>query len=71
MGNMRNINDYIFFSCNNALFSFSSAINIELEQAFWKKPNFTECELLEELPNNILDLHDIMIIEGKVPSVLQ
>ncbi|XP_054695652.1 adhesion G-protein coupled receptor G4 [Grus americana] len=42
----------------------SCAINIELEQAFWKKPNMTECKLLEELPNNILDLHDIMITEG-------
>nr|XP_010308928.1 PREDICTED: probable G-protein coupled receptor 112 [Balearica regulorum gibbericeps] len=40
-----------------------SAINIELEQAFWKKPNMSECKLLEELPNNIVDLHDIMITE--------
>ncbi|KAK2528849.1 Adgrg4, partial [Columba guinea] len=49
----------------------SCAINIELEQAFWKKPNFTECELLEELPNNILDLHDIMIIEENGQDVVQ
>ncbi|XP_064933618.1 adhesion G-protein coupled receptor G4 isoform X1 [Columba livia] len=49
----------------------SCAINIELEQAFWKKPNFTECELLEELPNNILDLHDIMIIEENGQDVVR
>ncbi|GAB0194890.1 adhesion G-protein coupled receptor G4 [Grus japonensis] len=48
-----------------------SAINIELEQAFWKKPNMTECKLLEELPNNILDLHDIMITEENAQDVVQ
>nr|XP_009501858.1 PREDICTED: probable G-protein coupled receptor 112 [Phalacrocorax carbo] len=40
-----------------------SAINIELEQSFWKKLNMTECKLLEKLPNNILDLHNITIAE--------
>ncbi|KAM6197938.1 adhesion G-protein coupled receptor G4 [Sarcoramphus papa] len=49
----------------------SCAINIELEQAFWKKPNMTECKLLEELPNNILDLHDITITEENAHDVVQ
>ncbi|XP_028940706.1 adhesion G-protein coupled receptor G4, partial [Antrostomus carolinensis] len=49
----------------------SCAINIELEQAFWKKPNMTECKLLEELPNNIVDLHDIMITDENAQDVVQ
>ncbi|KAM6381299.1 adhesion G-protein coupled receptor G4 isoform 2-T3 [Pluvialis apricaria] len=49
----------------------SCAINIELEQAFWKKPSMTECKLLEELPNNILDLHDIIITEENAQDVVQ
>ncbi|KAM6251920.1 adhesion G-protein coupled receptor G4-like [Spheniscus humboldti] len=49
----------------------SCAINIELEQAFWKKPNMTECKLLEELPNSILDLHDIRITEENAQDVVQ
>ncbi|XP_052669458.1 adhesion G-protein coupled receptor G4 isoform X2 [Harpia harpyja] len=49
----------------------SCAINIELEQAFWEKPNITECKLLEELPNNILDLHDITITEENAQDVVQ
>ncbi|XP_009696915.1 PREDICTED: probable G-protein coupled receptor 112, partial [Cariama cristata] len=49
----------------------SCAINIELEQAFWKKPDMTECKLLEELPNNILDLHDITITEENAQDVVQ
>ncbi|XP_009873767.1 PREDICTED: probable G-protein coupled receptor 112, partial [Apaloderma vittatum] len=49
----------------------SCAINIELEQTFWKKPNIAECKLLEELPNNILDLHDIMITEENAQDIVQ
>ncbi|KAM6117323.1 adhesion G-protein coupled receptor G4 [Pterocles gutturalis] len=49
----------------------SCAINIELEQTFWKKPDMTECKLLEELPNNILDLHDITITEENAQDVVQ
>ncbi|XP_009975661.1 PREDICTED: probable G-protein coupled receptor 112, partial [Tauraco erythrolophus] len=49
----------------------SCAINIELEQTFWKKPNMTACKLLEELPNNILDLHDIMITEENAQDIAQ
>lgn len=51
------------------MFSCFSGINIDLEQAFWEKPNTTECKLLEELPNNILDLHDITITDGKLPDI--
>ncbi|XP_069724056.1 adhesion G-protein coupled receptor G4 [Phaenicophaeus curvirostris] len=49
----------------------SCAINIELEQAFWKKPIMTECNLLEDLPDNILDLHDITITEENAQDVVQ
>ncbi|XP_010294785.1 PREDICTED: probable G-protein coupled receptor 112, partial [Phaethon lepturus] len=48
----------------------SCAINIELEQAFWMKPNMTECKLLEELPNSILDLHNITITEEDAQDVV-
>ncbi|XP_053932056.1 adhesion G-protein coupled receptor G4 isoform X2 [Cuculus canorus] len=49
----------------------SCAINIELEQAFWRKPDMTECKLLEDLPNNILDLNDVMITEENAQDVVQ
>ncbi|XP_035397562.1 adhesion G-protein coupled receptor G4 [Cygnus atratus] len=49
----------------------SCGINIDLEQAFWEKPNMTECKLLEELPNNILDLHDITITDENAQDVVQ
>ncbi|XP_025894797.1 adhesion G-protein coupled receptor G4 [Nothoprocta perdicaria] len=49
----------------------SCAIDIELEQAFWKKPNLTECKLLEELPNNILDLQDVIITDENAEDVVQ
>ncbi|OXB79475.1 UNVERIFIED_CONTAM: hypothetical protein H355_008370 [Colinus virginianus] len=42
----------------------SCAINTDLEQSFWSQPNVTECKLLEELPSNILDLHDVDITEA-------
>ncbi|XP_012959038.3 adhesion G-protein coupled receptor G4 isoform X1 [Anas platyrhynchos] len=61
-------------SCNkNPLESAqrSCGINIDLEQAFWEKPNTTECKLLEELPNNILDLHDITITDENAQDVVQ
>jgi len=59
----------VFFSCNlKHTVSFFSAINIDLEQSFWGKPNMTECKLLEELPSNILDLHNVIITEGKPPD---
>nr|XP_025966707.1 adhesion G-protein coupled receptor G4 isoform X1 [Dromaius novaehollandiae] len=49
----------------------SCAIDIELEQTFWKKPNLTECKLLEELPNNILDLQDVAITDENAEDVVQ
>ncbi|XP_050166684.1 adhesion G-protein coupled receptor G4 isoform X2 [Myiozetetes cayanensis] len=49
----------------------SCAISIELEQAFWKKPNMTRCKLLEKLPNNILGLQDIKITEENAQDVIQ
>ncbi|XP_035181922.1 adhesion G-protein coupled receptor G4 isoform X2 [Oxyura jamaicensis] len=49
----------------------SCGINIDLEQAFWEKPNMTECRLLEELPNNILDLHNITITDENAQDVIQ
>lgn len=47
------------------------AINIDLEQSFWGKPNMTECKLLEELPSNILDLHNVIITEENAQDVVQ
>ncbi|CAN8188838.1 unnamed protein product [Coccothraustes coccothraustes] len=49
----------------------SCEISIELEQAFWKKPNVTKCKLLEKLPNNILDLQDIKLTEENAQDVVQ
>ncbi|XP_054025447.1 adhesion G-protein coupled receptor G4 [Dryobates pubescens] len=49
----------------------SCAINIDLEIAFWKKPNVTECKLLEELPNNIIGLHDVVVTEENAQDVVQ
>nr|XP_009683269.1 PREDICTED: probable G-protein coupled receptor 112 [Struthio camelus australis] len=48
-----------------------SAIDIELEQAIWKKPSLTECKLLKELPNNILDLQDVIITDENAEDVVQ
>nr|XP_041572051.1 adhesion G-protein coupled receptor G4 isoform X2 [Taeniopygia guttata] len=49
----------------------SCEISIELEQAFWKKPNVAKCKLLEKLPNNILDLQDIKLTEENAQDVVQ
>ncbi|XP_023781640.1 adhesion G-protein coupled receptor G4 isoform X3 [Cyanistes caeruleus] len=49
----------------------SCEISIELEQAFWKKPNMTKCKLLEKLPNSILDLQDIKLTEENAQDVVQ
>ncbi|XP_068813365.1 adhesion G-protein coupled receptor G4 isoform X6 [Struthio camelus] len=49
----------------------SCAIDIELEQAIWKKPSLTECKLLKELPNNILDLQDVIITDENAEDVVQ
>ncbi|KAM8997089.1 adhesion G-protein coupled receptor G4 [Ara ararauna] len=49
----------------------SCGIHLELEQAFWRKPDLTECRLLEELPDNILDLQDIMITEENAQDVAE
>ncbi|XP_041885298.1 adhesion G-protein coupled receptor G4 [Corvus kubaryi] len=49
----------------------SCEISIELEQAFWKKPNMTKCKLLEKLPNNILGLQNIKITEENAQDVVQ
>ncbi|XP_030353502.1 adhesion G-protein coupled receptor G4 [Strigops habroptila] len=49
----------------------SCGINIDLEQAFWEKPDLTECRLLEELPNNILDLQDITVTQENAQDVVE
>lgn len=49
---------------------FWSLINIEKRTAYWRRPNLTECQLLYELPNNIMQLKNVTISEGKLPGVL-
>ncbi|XP_069468904.1 adhesion G-protein coupled receptor G4 [Ambystoma mexicanum] len=40
------------------------SISIESDAAEWKSPNLKKCKLLVQLPNNIIDLRDLIITPG-------
>ncbi|XP_030430096.1 adhesion G-protein coupled receptor G4-like [Gopherus evgoodei] len=49
----------------------SCKINIKSGKAYWERPNMTQCKLLEELPNNIVGLKNIIITEENAEDVAE
>ncbi|XP_054851808.1 adhesion G-protein coupled receptor G4 [Eublepharis macularius] len=49
--------------------SRACVINIEKGAAYWRRPNLTECQLLEDLPNNVMALKNVIVSEENAEDV--